>query len=130
MVSMLYGNAGKPGAARAQISQLWSNPNPASSFGAQTVTLADPLSNYDLIRVAVILSTSTQTLDEHEFLIENLLTDGYTAAIRICGATTNRTGARTFTVPSASTVTFASAAYNGETNNAYAIPVAIYGVKL
>jgi len=128
-VPMIYGAAGGLG-RRAQISQLWTNSDPTTSFAAQTVTLAGSLADFDLFRIAFVFSTGSQILEERSFLVSNLLTEGFTAALRIGGSVNNRTGARTFSMPAADTVSFDACTYNTGTDNSYVIPVAIYGIKL
>ena len=127
-VNMRYGAGGGSG-SRARISLLWSNTDTTASFASQTVTLAGPVSDYDILCVSYFFSTGTQTLGSALFMSADLL-DGTTAGLRINAGSANRTGARTFTVPTAGTVNFDSASYNGSTANTYVIPAAIYGIKL
>lgn len=132
MVTMRYGDRGdaKPG---GRIVTLWENASPGSSFSAKTVDLAGDLSVFDLVTVIYYFSTSNQHLDvvtyPARFLANNPTVPGQ---LQISAQTSNRTGGRNFTVPTPTSVAFSAAYYNGSNSaaNTYAVPVAIYGVKL
>lgn len=128
-VSMRFGAAGDNAGRRPQIARLWSNPDTTTSFAGQTVNLADSLTHYDIIFVSYFFSTGAQTLYSDLFMAADLLA-GATAGLRINAGSSNRVGSRPFTAPTAGTVSFSSASYNGSTSNTYVIPAAVYGVKL
>lgn len=100
---------------------LWTNPNPSSDFGQQTVSL--DLSNYELIIVIAdnYSSPAMATVGGDG----NLLTTNY--------AGNHRIGQRKFTV-STTGVSFENAYYsyaneNGSVNNGMVKPQRIYGIK-
>lgn len=129
-IPMQFGALGSGTRGGARISALWSNGDPSSNFAGQTVDLADDMRHYDFLWVTYMFSASAQNISSVLFLVPDLLTNGYTAALRINAAAQNRTGARTFTTPTATTVTFGAASFNTATDNSYVIPAAIYGIKL
>lgn len=129
-VIMQYGKSpgtGNRGTARNTL--LWENASPTSNFAAQTVTLSDAVTNYDFLVIVVAFSTSTQDHSANLIPVSDIY-GGAEYALRINAASSNRTGGRGVTVSTATTATFGAGAYNGSTANGYAIPVAIYGVKL
>ncbi|MBR6114274.1 MAG: hypothetical protein IKQ10_03735 [Oscillospiraceae bacterium] len=130
-IIMQYGKgtgANSRGTGRKTV--LWSNSAPTSSFAAKTVNLSDSVTNYDFLLVVLAFSTGTQDHSTDLIPVDDIL-GGAEYSLRINAASQNRTGGRSITVPTATTATFGTGAYNGSSSqNGYAIPVAIYGVKL
>lgn len=105
---------------------LWTNPSPTASFAAQTITVPD-MSEYDMI----------------EIMFEYATSDGHVGTSRVKGGKggwleATISGARrfrTFTIPSATQITFTDAKYNGmgssaaTTENVGAIPLYVIGIK-
>lgn len=136
MISMKYGGgeyqrngSAGGGGGGLTLDELWSNNSPTSSFAAQTVQLSAPVTNYKLLMITYYFATSQTELQTVIFPVGPLYSGGETGRILTNGATTNRTGGRTFTVPSANSVAFGGASWNTGTANGYCVPVAIYGIR-
>lgn len=116
-----------PGGA---FSLLWENPSPTSSFAAQTVTVGD-MSGFDCILIEYIFSTGSPDLNARTYPVAYLLAHPtVSGTLQINAAGYNRCGARSFELTSATTVHFSAAGYNGTaTNNGYAVPQRIHGIK-
>ena len=128
--TMRFGSESGNPASKPIKAKLWKNSDPSQSFAAQTVTLSNSLRNYDFLWITYFFSSSTQTMDSRLYLVSDLLDEGYTAGLRVSASSNNRVGGRTLTTPTDATVDFGSATYNGNTNNSYVIPAAVYGIKL
>lgn len=107
---------------------LWENASPSSSFGAQTVTLSEPVENFEFILMDY---TSTVVRPRSTGLVRVTPDLGTTGRRDIFfGATSNnRIGARDWYV-SGTSAQFSACAYNNSTNNDYGKPLRIYGVNL
>lgn len=134
-VNMRYGKKGErpggsSGGSGGAFDLLWTNPSPTATFTAKTVTVAD-MSKYDCILIEYIFSTSSPDLNARTFPIAYLLANPtVSGTLQINAAGYNRCGARSFELTSATTVHFGAAGYNGTaTNNGYAVPQRIYGIK-
>lgn len=99
---------------------LWTNPNPSSNFGAQTISIV--LSNYSLVLIEQD-PFNNDTLD----IAIGLVGSGMKLYC-LANTNTNRNGARNLTV-SSSGITFSACTYNGATNNGYCIPLRIFGIR-
>lgn len=97
---------------------LWTNPSPASSFSAQTISLN--LSDYDCVEIETYLSPNGMTTTR-------LTEVGKMGEVGGLGSAGDRY-ARMATV-SATGITFTEGKTNGTTNNANAIPYKIYGIR-
>ena len=104
---------------------LWTNPNPTSSFTAQTISL--DLSEYELFIISSKAYADSSSLDEINFSIAIKNTDSLAIAFRTSSpelfrvVTANDNG-----------ITFSTGKYTGDTNtsDSYAIPQKIYGIKM
>ena len=103
---------------------IWENASPASSFSAQTISV--DLNNYDYFAIQLVFSnTGPTTIAAQIFPVENA-----TVSATIIGSSNNRTGGRDLTYNSTNkSIVFVAANYNGSSNNAYAIPYKIFGIK-
>lgn len=102
---------------------LWTNPSPTANFGAQSISV--DLSDYSWFAVELQFSTTDGIPALQEFRVDEVQ-----KVLAIVARTLNRVGGRRVTwSASAKTLTFEGAYYNGGANNAYAIPLRIYGIK-
>lgn len=103
--------------------QLWVNTTPTSNFAAQTILENDTdLPNCDEVRIYYRHSTS----DDRVYCAT--VDVGDKTPLTVQGLEYNRTGGRIATVDS-SGIVFGAASYNTNSNNAYAIPIKVVGVK-
>lgn len=125
-VAMRYGAPGD-GAVRpsGRIDTLWTNSSPTSNFTAQDISDIS-LTNYDLWAVEMRYSTSSAI----NLPLCVYPVDEETHLGPLSAQTNNNNGGRRFTYSeSNSAVSVTASYYNGSTNNSYAIPIAIYGIK-
>lgn len=109
--------------AGKSLTPLWGNPSPGSSFAAQSIEV--DLSEYEYF--GVVLRFSTGTNDNPPLFV--FAVDEIRKELPIAATATNRNGGRHVTYSIVSkTLTFDSAYYDGSRNNAYAIPIAVYGI--
>ena len=102
---------------------LWTNSSPASSFSAQTVLS----NNADLAECdAVEIYYRHSTTDNRTYCLKAEV--GTKTPLTVQGLEYNRTGGRLATVNS-NGITFGAASYNTNSNNTYAIPTKIVGIK-
>lgn len=105
--------------------QLWSNDDPSSNFAGQAIAI--DLDGFAYFAIDVAFSSSYPNSQGLRFYV----TDEETKNLTIQAQNQNRTGGRDVTYSATNkTLTFAGAYYNGASSNAYAIPLAIYGVRL
>ncbi len=131
-VTMRYGSGGEAGNAAASKSgggvvaqKLWINQNPTSTFAAQSVSV--DLTGFDYYEIQLRFSTTNNYATE----IKRFPVDEQPNQLTIVTLGQNRTGGRHVTYDATNKrLTFDAASYNGATNNAYAIPLCIWGVKL
>lgn len=103
--------------------QLWENQNPTSNFAAQTILSSDADLPYcDEVRIYYRHSTT----DDRVYCATGDV--GTKVPLTVQGMEYNRTGGRIATVNS-SGIAFGAASYNTNSNNAYAIPIKVVGVK-
>lgn len=123
-VAMRYGS-GEGGNRSAGVSMklLWTNPNPTANFAAQTVALN--LSGYDFFAIVPIFSVASPTFIPAQVFPCD---DSQTHVMTVTARTNNNNGGRQITF-SVSGLAFGSATYSGSTNNSYAIPYKIYGIR-
>ena len=125
-VAMRYGsgNAGKSSSGM-QMTKLWENATPTASFAAQNIDV--DLSAYDFYAVQVQLSTTQDVRYGMKFFP----VDESTNQLDCPQHTANRTAGRNCAY-SANTkkLSFDGAYYNGAANNAVAIPLYVWGIKL
>ena len=125
MIAMRYGTGGElarnGGSGTTQIDLLWTNPNPDSSFAAQTVSI--DLSSYDAILV--------QMRNVYNGGIRGMgivLKESINHSVGVFGTSETKTFRRSVNA-SDTGVTF-GAGYNGENSSSNAaIPLLIYGIK-
>lgn len=133
-IAMRYGTGGaiaqggSSGGGGLTADALWTNPSPSSSFSAQSVPLSAGASGYKFLLFTYFFATTQMELQSALFPVGEL-TGGYDGRLVTNGGTVNRTGARPFTLASDTSVTFASASWNGGTSNTYCVPYKIYGIK-
>lgn len=125
-VTMRYGSGGAGRASSGVIvQQLWENPSPTSAFAAQDITVE--LSGFDFYAVQVRLSTTQDVRYGMKFFP----VDESTNQLDCPQHTVNRTAGRNCSYSfSTKKLSFAGAYYNGSANNAIAIPLFIWGIKL
>lgn len=103
--------------------RLWTNSTPTSNFAAQTILENDTdLPNCDEVRIYYRHSTS----DDRVYCAT--VDVGNRTPLTVQGLEYNRTGGRLATVNS-NGITFGAASYNTNSNNTYAIPTKIVGIK-
>lgn len=103
--------------------KLWENQNPTSNFAAQTILDTDTdLPACDEVRIYYRHSTS----DDRVYCAT--VDIGDKTPLTVQGLEYNRTGGRLATVNS-NGITFGAASYNTNSNNTYAIPTKIVGIK-
>ena len=100
---------------------LWQNPNPTSSFEAQTISI--PLAEYDMYKILYAPSTSYAT---REMSVDARAGSG--CVLIGMWADTDSIFHRSVT-GSTTGLTFANAYVNKEKNNAYCVPLTVYGIK-
>lgn len=132
MVVMKYGGTGGgESKSTAMFATLWTNDSPTSNFSAKTVDLSDAATNYDFLLFTYAIGTSATRRDSTLIPVNEIVTDGAEYDLLINSGSYNRTGSRSVSMPSATSVTFGTGAYNGSASaNGYVIPIAIYGIKL
>lgn len=125
-VSMQFGKPiGAVSEKGKKASLLWENDSPDSSFSAQTLDV--DLSGFTFFGIIARFSTTYDTRQP----LQIFTVDEATKSLNIQATTNNRVGGRDVTYSIANKqLTIAGASYNGSANNAYAIPVAIYGINL
>lgn len=103
--------------------EMWTNDSPTANFAARTISLNGYEGEYDAVEIYYRAQGSdTRTLCEK---IE-VGTVGY---LQVGGWNANRTGGRTAEV-NANNVVFSACTYNaGASNNGFAVPVKIVGIK-
>lgn len=129
-VAMRYGSGGSVGGAEknsggVQLTKLWANNSPTSNFTAQTISV--DLTGCDLYAVQLRFSTG------YDYGMEMMFfpVDERQNNLTVVTIAQNRTGGRHCQYSIANKeMTFDGASYNGSSNNSYAIPLAIWGVKL
>lgn len=131
-IIMQYGKgSGANSRGTSRKAELWSNSDPTSSFAAQTVNLSDSVTNYDFLLVTYAFSTGSQDFSSVLIPVSEIYTNAAQYNLNINAGANNRTGNRKINVPTATTATFGTAAYNGSaSSNGNVIPLAIYGIKL
>lgn len=102
---------------------LWTNPNPDSNFAAQTVSVN--LSGYDFFAIVPIFSVASPNIIPMQVFTCD---DSTSHVLAITARSNSNNGGRLITF-STSGLTFTSATYSGSTNNSYAIPYKIYGIR-
>ena len=114
-----------PLSSRVKMDLLWTNSSPSSNFAPQNIPV--DLSAYDYYAVHCRFGASYNRL----LPIAIYPVDDATNQVSMVALSNNQVGARTFHyVASTPALVFEEGKYNGATNNAYAIPVSIYGIKL
>lgn len=110
-------------AKQTKIALLWTNPNPSSSFAAQTITV-DGLQDYDFILIVTTYGFETFTIPT---------INGTSGSI--IGLKVSQLGARTVTIGE-NTISFGAALFysysttTNVTNNDHMKPTKILGIKL
>ena len=130
MIIMQYGSGTnqKGEGGGVVLESLWTNSSPSSSFSGQTVTLSKAVSEYTLLLFVYIFSTGKQDYNTRTYPVATL-EEGVDCTLQINAGSSNRTGARNFSLASETTVTFGGASYNGASNNGYVIPTQIFGIR-
>lgn len=105
------------------MSLLWTNPSPASSFAAQTVSL--DLSGYDAV---VIFCRDFATSDSQSAIGSTWVLKGTTGSCIMASRASSSTGKRMATVSNTG-IDFTYNGYNGNSDNARNVPLYIYGVR-
>ena len=117
--------AGSIARTHVNLVELWTNSSPTSSFAAQDVSV--DLSPYEWF----VIETRWSTTSNIVLPLTMFEVDETRHMVWMGNNSTNRTGGRAFTYSIANqAITFEGGYYNASAGNAYAIPLAIYGVKL
>ena len=123
------------GKATLKSTTLWSNPNPSSSFSAQTVTLSQSMANFDYIRIRFQYSTSNTEQWNVIYSVAGL--DGNTVSMgarKYDSSSINDMRYRAVNGASNTTVAFTNSVQHTSssqsTSAAYIIPYSIEGLKL
>lgn len=119
--------------AQIDTGPLWTNPSPAAAFAAQTVALS--LGDYD--RYLVIAATSAEETDGAVSIMAATGSSTQLRGVSCSVVGTAEVGASTvgFCVAlraveySDGSLVFGDATYNDSVNNAYIIPLYVYGIK-
>ncbi len=101
---------------------LWTNPDPTSSFAAQTLQI--DLSNYSAVEV---IYRHFGDVGETGYGAM-LCIKGLTSGILVISYSNNRNGVR-MASPTDAGVTFSTCLYNNAVNNNYGVPLYIFGIK-
>lgn len=125
MISMRYGSSGYMNQNGLRMDLLWTNDDPSSNFSSQTVVI--DLAGYTHYMVVPIFSKTNQNTSPP---VLSAVEDGAVLGL-VCGSgTTNNVGSRTcYYDSSVPGIVFAGANYGGSSNNAYCIPMFIYGIR-
>lgn len=124
-VSMRYGSSGYTSQVGLRLDLLWTNDDPSSNFAAQSVTI--DLSGYTHYMVVPIFSKGNQNTSP---AVISAVVDGEVLGLVVGSGTVNNVGSRTcYYDSSVPCITFAGANYGGGANNAYCIPMYIYGIR-
>ena len=102
---------------------LWTNPNPSSSFSAQTITLSS--SDYDYL-ICFYNFASDNTTDRN-FRMSTMALKGYN--MRCLLTARKYAGYRELTYVSDTSYSVGNGAYSDTTDAKYAVPIQIYGGK-
>jgi len=102
--------------------EMWTNDTPTANFPARTISLNGYEGEYDAVEIYYRHSTS----DTRVYFIKGEV--GNSLPLSVQGQQYNRTGGRTAEV-NANNVVFSAAYYNANSNNTYAIPTKIVGIK-
>lgn len=126
MIAVQFGSGNASGkAVGLRMDLLWDNDAPGTSFAAQTVTV--DLSGYSHVMIVPIFSNGNQNPSPP--VIAPVI-DGTVLGLVVGSGTNNNVGSRTGTIDlSAPGITFAGGRYGGNNNNAYCVPMYIYGIR-
>lgn len=103
---------------------VWENPNPTSSFAAQTIDV--DLTDYDWFAIETRWSTSSALV----IPLCIYKVDETRHIISLSNDASNRTGGRQFTYSIADqSLAFEGGYYNEASSNVNVIPIAIYGIS-
>lgn len=105
-----------------RMTKLWENPSPTASFSAQNITLAS--ADYDFLLWQFAYSTSYIG----SIISSPFVEKGKTCYCNIVSFTENVF--RQCDYVNDTTYTIHNTSYNNNTNNNYAIPLVVYGIKL
>ena len=119
---------------------LWTNPNPTSSFDAQTTTLSESMDNFMYLKFVykVYADAATNPTNNVIISVEDFKTTNYTSGTVSLGLTaaasasgTNYIWSRVAYYASNTTIGFSSARSAGanSTNNARSVPTEILGLN-
>ena len=113
---------------------LWVNASPDASFAAQDVALSESALNFSLIVVQFKAFTNTGTSGARmSFSYYWMSPEGRThlVPLQMHSGSNNRLGHRFWNIqPSGLTCRFATAYYNGSSDNDYLVPQSILGINL
>jgi len=126
-VAMQYGSGGEASRLAGiggglKLELVWTNPNPDSSFSAQTVPM--DLAGYSMV---LILFRDFATNDAYGIVGTIARVGDYTALMFTAGGS-NRTGRRRANVQTTG-IAFEAGQYNATTHNEDGVPQAVYGIR-
>lgn len=120
-VAMKYGSGNGGRNTGVTMTLLWTNPDPTSSFAAQTVSV--DLSGYDAIEIVGTGGVQTPRL-----FINKMLVDGNNwAMFSVSGASSYYYNRHVDVLTTG--LTFSTGYRNGTAGTGYCIPLKIYGIK-
>ena len=115
-----------------KVKVLWQNASPASNFAAQTVTLSESMSNFDLI-IIYALNYHEESSAVQPFSLPSIM--HYGLGPNSCMMFSRRGGStdsvfRMVILESETVVSFSAGTRNTSTDNGYLVPYAILGINL
>lgn len=102
---------------------VWTNANPTSAFGSQTITLNKSLDNYNCYEIMFRQNTNTTN---KRYMTTGKIPVGHGTILNAYSNNYRATG----TTVSGNTISFESASVGGTTDNEYVIPVYVIGYKI
>lgn len=116
---------GGGGVSTDWFTKLWENPTPTASFASQPITLASGV--YDFLLIVFNINNASVS-PSRSVIVRNDFNSVDINHTYYYGGTTN-TRKRTITKLTSTSLSIGDADQNGTTNNAFCIPLAIYGIQ-
>ena len=120
-----------PQAGGERATALWTNASPTSNFAAQTITLSAAMTDFE--RIEIVYKYTTTGTEYHAYfdVTDYTYTGSYADEFGIISRPGLAGYMRRLIMASATTISFTTAyrLNNSGSSNAYAIPVAVYGIQ-